>query len=354
MNVVADTPLRTFLRLASGFWRGHNAAFAWGMSATVLVLALVDLAAQVGLNRWNGWFFDALEKKQTSVLLPAVLVFLGLALTSVATVVAAIACRILLQVRWRAWLTKRVLDLWLAEQVFEHNAAALRQGEDPEYRIADEVRMATEPIADFANGLFTAALMSATFLGILWELGGSVVLPGSPIEIPGYMVFAALAYAGASAAAMFLVGRPHVARIRDRNEAEARFRYELTLLREEADEIDTRRERAERREEIYHTFARVVRAWMRVAFQTSHMTWVSYGNVVLAPVVPLFLIAPKYFSGDISLGTMMQVAMAFVQVQGALSWFVANYARIAEWYASVTRVMALVEELRRREPDASG
>jgi putative ATP-binding cassette transporter len=46
-----------------------------------------------------------------------------------------------------------------------------------------------------------------------------------------------------------------------------------------------------------------------------------------------------------SLGEIMQVAMAFVQVQAALNWFVANYVRLAEWYASVVRVVALEEAL---------
>ena len=33
------------------------------------------------------------------------------------------------------------------------------------------------------------------------------------------------------------------------------------------------------------------------------------------------------------------------QVQAALNWFVGNYVRLAEWYASVVRVVALEEAL---------
>jgi putative ATP-binding cassette transporter len=75
------------------------------------------------------------------------------------------------------------------------------------------------------------------------------------------------------------------------------------------------------------------------------MTWITYGNSVIAPVVPLLLVAPKYLNDELTLGEMMQVAMAFVQVQAALNWFVGNYVRLAEWYASVVRVVALEEAL---------
>lgn len=83
------------------------------------------------------------------------------------------------------------------------------------------------------------------------------------------------------------------------------------------------------------------------------MTWISYGNTVIAPIVPLLLVAPKFLAGEVTQGGVMQVSLAFVQVQAALNWFVANYARLVEWYASVVRVVALEEALGRLgEPTA--
>jgi putative ATP-binding cassette transporter len=62
----------------------------------------------------------------------------------------------------------------------------------------------------------------------------------------------------------------------------------------------------------------------------------------MVPVVPLLFAAPKYLSGDLSLGQVTQLAAAFVQVQIAISWVVDNYSRVAEWYASARRVMDIV------------
>jgi vitamin B12/bleomycin/antimicrobial peptide transport system ATP-binding/permease protein len=71
------------------------------------------------------------------------------------------------------------------------------------------------------------------------------------------------------------------------------------------------------------------------------MMWLSGANLVLAPVVPLLLGAPKYLSGEMSLGSLMQAATAFVQVQVALNWLADNALRLADWFASAHRVSQL-------------
>jgi putative ATP-binding cassette transporter len=60
------------------------------------------------------------------------------------------------------------------------------------------------------------------------------------------------------------------------------------------------------------------------------MTWLSNGNTVLMPVVPLLLGAPKYLQGQLTLGELMQVVAAFAQVHLSLNWLANNAVRIAE------------------------
>jgi putative ATP-binding cassette transporter len=102
---------------------------------------------------------------------------------------------------------------------------------------------------------------------------------------------------------------------------------------------------------LRETFGAVTQAWTRVVAQQAKLTWLMGGNGVLAPVLPLLLGAPNYLNGSITLGQLMQAAAAFVQVQVALNWLVDNYARIAEWLASVGRVVGLWSAL--AELDAS-
>ena len=68
-------------------------------------------------------------------------------------------------------------------------------------------------------------------------------------------------------------------------------------------------------------------------------------NGALVPLIPLVLVAPKYLSGALTLGAVMQLTAAFVSVQIAFNWFIDNSVRVAEWMASAHRVDELAEAL---------
>jgi len=89
-------------------------------------------------------------------------------------------------------------------------------------------------------------------------------------------------------------------------------------------------------------YDRVVARWMSIVWQHGHLTWITNSFNPMRSVLPLLLVAPKYLSGELTLGQVAQLAEAFVQVQIAISWVVDNYNRVAEWYASGRRVMDIV------------
>ena len=75
------------------------------------------------------------------------------------------------------------------------------------------------------------------------------------------------------------------------------------------------------------------------------MTLVSHINMLIAPSVALLLCAPKYLAGDMTLGTVVQAAAAFVAVQAAFNWVADNYGRLIEWSTSASRVGSLLVSL---------
>jgi putative ATP-binding cassette transporter len=90
-----------------------------------------------------------------------------------------------------------------------------------------------------------------------------------------------------------------------------------------------------------------VRRWFGVIVWQGRMMWLNGANLVLAPVVPLLLGAPKYLAGEMTLGSLMQAATAFVQVQTALNWLADNAPRLADWFASSHRVTQLSDAIDR-------
>ena len=340
---------RLFLNRAVGFWTGPNSRNAWLWTAGALALVFANLAVNVGINRWNKWFFDALERKDGSTLWTAVIVIVALVAVGAAFAVAMVWCRMTLQVKWRQWLTGELLARWLSEQRYYRLAVTDEEQINPEYRIADDLRLASEPVVEFAIGFINALLAAVTFVGILFWVGGSLTIDigGTSVWIPGYIAIAAVLYATATSVLTYLIGSPLVDRVAAKNEGEAQFRYELTRVRENAESIALIKGADDERERLNETFANVAARWLDVVRQHCHLTWILNGNAFFAPIFPVLLATPKYLAGELTLGSVMQIAAAFTAVLTALNWFAENFIRLAEWSASARRVAGTARGARR-------
>ncbi len=339
--------MRQFFRIASRYWRGRTRWRAWALTAAVLIFVAAQTSAAVGINRWNRWFFDALEKRDVAAVWATTSWLPFLLAASALSVSGLVVSRMLLQVRWRENLTRRLSGWWIADQRYYRLGFLTKTMTAPEYRIAEDVRLAIEPLVELAIGLISAFVTAATFAAILWQVAGSAefTLGRTTIVIPSYMAVAAVVYAAIASLGAYLAGRPLVARVAHKNEMEAQFRAEMTRLRENAESIALIKGDADERSSVGENYGRVVAAWLRIVRQQGVIALVLNTNGALFPIVPLLLIAPKFLAGAVTLGAVVQVVAAFSAVQAALIWFVDNFVRLAEWFASVTRVDELVEEL---------
>jgi len=334
-----------FCRFAGGFWRGESARVAWALTIGLGLCLAASTAVTVALNQWNRWFFDALEKKDVAAVWQAVLSVFGIVGLMAAVGVGIVLTRETLQVRWRAWLIERLLARWLGERRFYRMNANRTEPANPEYRIADDSRWATEPLTDLGIGLVIAVLNATAFISILWVVGGSYSFEagGSRITIPAYMVIVALLYGVLMSGMMLWIGKPLPGFVYAKNEREGDFRFALMRLRENAESVALMSGHIGEKALLGRVFASVVAAWMLIVRRHGHVTWITNSSGPLIPIVPLLFAAPKYLSGELSLGQVTQLAGAFIAVQGAISWVVDNFNRIAEWYASARRVMDILD-----------
>jgi putative ATP-binding cassette transporter len=336
-----------FAGLTGGFWRGGTAGRAWFWSLSLASAIILSVFANVTVNRWNGWFFDALEKKDGESALIAMAVFPVLVLIAAGLGVVILISRETFQVHWRAHVTAKLADGWIGERRFYRLGLSGYEPANPEYRIADDVRWATEPVVDFAIGLLSALITAITFIGILWSIGGSLSVEagGRSFVIPAYMVLAAIVYAVLVSGLITWVGRPLPRLIAARNEGEARLRFALMRIRDHGETIALSRAETGERRVVAATYDNLIVRWLAMIRQRGRLTWITNGSGALVPVVPLLLAAPKYLSGEMSLGDVVQVAAAFVAVQNAFNWVLDNFMRIAEWLASARRVDELATAL---------
>jgi putative ATP-binding cassette transporter len=342
-----DYLLTRFWISARGYWGSKGDRLAWLFTIGLLVLIVGTVGFQYGINVWNRAIFDAIEKREAATVYYLTAVFFPLAIGSVLLGVAQVFARMGIQRRWRAWLTNAAISRWLASGRYYQLNLVGGDHQNPEYRIAEDLRIATDSPVDFVAGVTSAFLSAATFIVVLWTIGGAltVTLGGSTVTIPGFLVIAAIVYAAIASGSIMTIGRSFVQVSEDKNQAEAEYRYALTRVRENGESIALLGGEEEERDGIDKTFSKVLRQWARLAGQHMRTTLVSQGSSLIAPVVPLLLCAPKFLDGSMTLGQVMQAASAFTIVQTAFGWLVDNYPRLADWNACARRIASLMMSL---------
>jgi putative ATP-binding cassette transporter len=343
--------LARYWEAALGFWRRDDRRTAWLLTIGVFTIALVNIGIAYRMNVWNRVMFDALERHDSAAVFRQSLIFFPIVAASVALGCANTFSKMTLQREWRSWLNSHVLDAWLTNGRYYQLNLMKGDHSTPEYRVADDLRSSVDAPVDLVLGIFTAVISALTFIGVLWFIGGELDLSirGWTLHIPGFLVIAAVIYSALASGAMVYIARGFVVLAENKNQAEANYRYALTRLRENGESIALLGGDAEERATLESAFTLVRRRWRAMMMQSVRTTIVAGSSNGLAPIIPILLCAPKYVSGTMTLGQVMQAASAFVTVQVAFNWIVENYPRLADWTASAHRVASLLVSLDRLE-----
>ncbi|HXJ34139.1 MAG TPA: ABC transporter ATP-binding protein/permease [Candidatus Eisenbacteria bacterium] len=338
------------------YWRSEERRSALGLLAVIVLLNLGAVYVLVLLNAWNRSFYDALEQRDAAAFAHQLGRFCLFAAAFIATAVYRQYLTQLLEMRWRRWLTHQFLDTWLGGGAYHRLERTQRRPDNPDQRIAEDLQALAGGTLALAMGLLNAVVTLVSFVGILWGLSGplTIRLGGGTLTIPAYLVWAAVLYAVAGSLLTHRIGRALVRLHASQQRREADFRFSLVRLRETAEEVALSRGEPLERRSLRGRFAAIVDNWWQLLRAQKRLTWFTTGYGQAAHVFPILAAAPRYFAGAIQLGGLMQIASAFGRVQEALSWFVDSYGQLAEWKASVARVLAFAESMRVASVDASG
>lgn len=309
-----------------------------------LNLALVYMA--VLFNDWNKLFYDALQERRADVFWQQLGRFSLLAVGFILLAVYRFYLTQLLELGWRRWMTERLLARWLDGQAFYHlelrryASAADAPPDNPDQRIQEDVAQFTSTSLGLSMGLLNAVVTLGSFVGILWTLSGPLTLHGAgqTLSVPGFMVWAALLYTAAGSWITQRIGRPQIGLNLAQQRLEADFRHHLIRVRESAEAIALDAGAAVERGALGGRFARVLDNALALIQAQKRLIWFTSFFGQAAVVFPFMVAAPRFFSGAIQLGDLMQIASAFGQVQGALAWFVDNYPSLAGWRATTERL----------------
>ncbi|MCM2311399.1 MAG: ABC transporter ATP-binding protein/permease [Steroidobacteraceae bacterium] len=346
--------MRDLWRLFGPYWSCERRDKVRGAALLLLALTMAQVGLAVWSNYWQRALFDALEQRTTQGVLVQVAVFAVIFALSIAVTAVHLMVKRWLQLDWRAWLTEQLVGRWLEDGRHYRLQFAAGRHDNPDQRIAEDIRIATETAIALAHTLVFSLLTLAVFVDILWSVSGSIVVPGTDVHVPGYLVPLAFLYAGVGSVLGWMFGRPLMRTTNDLQTAEATFRFGLSRTREHTEAIALMHGEPLERAWSTRRFRRVVRDWDRQSLAYLGLVSFSTGYGTLLPVFPILVAAPQYIAGAMTLGVLMQAAQAFQRLTSALSWPVDSIGEIARCRASADRVLSLAADMQRLDAATPG
>ncbi len=321
-------------------------AILWLVIAIVLVVA-VTAYGQIRLNKWNKPFFDALSRRDFGGFIVQLGVFFLIAGILLVLNVTQKWLVETLKLRLREGLVQDLVGHWLKPRRAFWLAHTGPMGVNPDQRMHEDARKLCDLSADLGAGLLQASILFVTFAGILWVLSNdfSFHIVDRDYAVPGFMLWAAILYAGIGSLLSYWVGGNLIGRNARRYAREADLRFSLVRINEHLDGISLAAGEADEKRRVDLDLADVLAAARQLVTGLTNLTWVTAGFGWITTVAPILVAAPLYFAGKISFGGLMMAAAAFTQAQSSLRWFVDNFSVIADWRATLLRVASFRQAL---------
>ena len=343
--------LRDLWALLQPYWKSEERGRAWLLLLVNVALILATVYMTVLFNQWYNAFYNALQAKAQAEFFHQLGRFCVLAAIYILIAVYRIYLNQMLQIRWRRWLTERYLGDWLRDRNYYRMQLKDAGTDNPDQRIAEDFRLFVDESLSLGLGFLNAAVTLGSFVAILWSLSGPLEIPlgGTTYVIYGYMVWVAIVYAIVGTWLTHKIGKPLIPLNFNQQKYEADFRYNLVRFRENSEGVALYRGEEDELRGFRSRFNAVVENWWAIMKRQKLLTFFTAGYSQAAVIFPFVVGAPRFFSGAIQLGGLVQISNAFGQVQGALSWFIDAYTNFASWKASVDRLISFHNALARAQ-----
>ncbi|MBD9372698.1 ABC transporter ATP-binding protein/permease [Rhizobium sp. ARZ01] len=311
-------------------------AIAIGSFLVVVATAL----GQIVLNQWYKPFYDAIERRDTDAFFHQLTIFAGIAGVLLLFNVSQQWLNQMFRLKLREALTRDLITEWMRPRRAFRLANAGAIGVNPDQRMQEDAGHLADLTTDLAFGLLQSTILLFSFVGVLWSLSDGFVfhLGGRSFDIPGYMVWAAIIYAGSASWLSWLVGRPLISLNSERYNREAALRFTMMRVNEHIDSITLAGGEGSERQRLENDLGSVLTAMRNIFRAQINLAWVVDGYGWVTVVAPILVAAPVYFAGHITFGGLMMAVGAFNQVHTSLRWFIANIGAITDWRATLHRI----------------
>lgn len=241
-------------------------------------------------------------------------------------------------------MTQWLVSLWLQDKSFY--SLQLENGkapDNPDQRIQEDVRIFVEQSMVLGTGLTIAASQLLSRLPLLLLLSPTYAF--GQFYCPGWLLYVSLLYSGLGTFLAHEVGKRLIVINFGLQKYEASFRYDVVQIRDHAEAIALYGSEAVEESRLNGRFEWIARVWWMLMSKTKQLNFFQSFYYQTSAIFPYLLLAPSYFKGQITLGSLFMLFDALGTVKGGFDWFLGSYATLTSYRATVDRLTNFVEAL---------
>lgn len=332
--------------LAIPFWKTKERYKVGVYLLIALACDLINVYTTARLSDWSRDFFNSLQSRNLEEFMTQLGILCILA--SVSLILFAnqkFFCSKAILI-WRRWLSAHYVNRWLLSKCY-YREMGLGNLDNPDQRIAQDLQLfpalTINMIFDFIDSIGSLGVFSV----ILWKLSDQYIILG--YHVPGSLLWIAIVFVIVGTYFTHLIGKPLINLEKQSQKIEADYRYGLMRIRDNAKAIGAYGGELYEEKSLSERFKHVYTVWINMYIKRRHMNYFHSGYTQLSAYVPYIVAAPQYFAGAFQMGEIMQTVQAFGGVRVALSWFIFNYSSLAEWKATVDRLIQFENAIRKSE-----
>ena len=329
--------VKRFWALAKGYWEGDRKWIARGLLVLLIVLLLVYTGLSVLLNTERGALISALSTKDEDRFWQTVLYFIGILVLYAPLFAGYSYLQKRLGVEWRKWLTDRFINRYFANRAFYHLNSSNKEIDNPDQRIAEDVKSFTVDSLEFMLVIVGSVLEIIAFSGVLWGISRSLVIFLVIYAILGTFV------------AAFFFGKPLVRLNFEQLKKEANFRFSMVRIRENAEAIAFYRGEGRESDQVKNRFLAAFDNYKKLISWQLNLNVLTNFYEFLPFIIPALVVAPSIFAGDLEVGKVTEAQGAFFRVFFSLNVIVSRFESFTNFGAGINRLYGFAEFLEEEE-----
>lgn len=314
-----------FWTIAKPYWQGDEKWKARGFLLGVVLFLLAYTGLSVILNNKRGVLISALSARDESRFWETVIIFIGVLVVYAPLLAGYRYLRDRLSLQWRQWLTTRFVDHYFRDRAY-YALTANPEIDNPDQRIAEDVRSFTQESLTFLLVLVESVLSVIAFSGVLWTISKPLV------------IFLVLYAVIGTVVTTFVFGKPLVRLNFEQLKKEADFRFSLVRIRENAEAISFYRGEDQESNQVKGRFLEVFENVKRLLIWELNLNVLTNAYEFIPFILPALVVAPAIFAGEMEVGKVTEAQGAFIRVFFSLNVVVARFQALTTFGAGINRL----------------